>query len=187
MASAQGIRYGKAYVEIGANIDKLKSGLQSAKAAVQQWGSNLKAAGQQMMSAGLAMAAPIGLGVLQFATFEQAMARVRGLTGATEEDFVALSAEARRLGATTAFTAQDAANAMGNFAQAGLTVQEIMQATGPALDMAASGQLDMATASDILIKVMKGMKIPFSEAARVTDGGGGNKQGKFFGIRRREV
>src|SRR5690606_12326139 len=67
------------------------------------------------------------------------------------------------------FSASQAADAMGNFAQAGFKVNEIMGAIGPTLDLAAAGQLDMATASDITAKVMRGMGIEATELTGVVD------------------
>jgi TP901 family phage tail tape measure protein len=104
-----------------------------------------------------------------FADFEQAMARVQAVTGATTGDFARLSGEARRLGQTTIFSASQAAEAMGNFAVAGFSVDEIMGAMEPTLNLAAAGQLDMATASDITAKLMRGMGLDASDMTRAVD------------------
>jgi TP901 family phage tail tape measure protein len=114
-------------------------------------------------------AAILGGSVMAFAGFEQRMARVKALTNASKKDFQALWQQARKLGAETAFSADQAAEAMGNFAQAGFTVREISQAMGPTLDLAAAGQLDMATSSDIVSKVMRGMGLDATETAHAVD------------------
>src|SRR5690606_14808441 len=53
------------------------------------------------------------------ANFERGMNRVRGITGATGSDLDALSRQARDLGASTQFSATQAADAMGFLAMAG--------------------------------------------------------------------
>lgn len=52
------------------------------------------------------------------------MARVKALTGATGEQFTRLEQEAKRLGATTVFSASQAAEAMSSFALAGFSVDQ---------------------------------------------------------------
>lgn len=54
-------------------------------------------------------AAVIGGSIKAAADFEQGMARVKGITGATDEQFVDLQATARELGRTTRFTTMEAA------------------------------------------------------------------------------
>lgn len=104
-----------------------------------------------------------------FAEFEQRMARVQAVTGVTNRVFRSLWNEAKRLGATTAFSANQAAEAMGNFAVAGFKSHEIIKAMEPTLNLAAAGQLDMATASDIVAKTMKGMQLEADELTRAVD------------------
>ena len=77
------------------------------------------------------------------ANFEQAMARVKAVSGATGEDFKALSEQAEQLGRDTQFSASQAANAQELLARAGFKTNEII-ATMPSL-------LAMATAEVIWI------------------------------------
>lgn len=107
--------------------------------------------------------------VKTFANFEQRMARVQAVSGATAAQFEALSAKAQDMGRSTQFSASDAAEAMGNFAVAGFTVGEILNAISPTLNLAASGQLDMATSSDIVAKTMRGMGLDAEETTRAVD------------------
>jgi TP901 family phage tail tape measure protein len=97
------------------------------------------------------------------------MARVKAITSADGEEFSKLSTLAKKLGADTIFSAAQAAQAMGNFAQAGLSVNEILSATGPALDLAATAQIEIAQAADIATKVMRGMGIAVADLPRVID------------------
>ena len=147
MAGAQGIRAGKAYVELGVH-DKLTRGLRRAQKRLKAFGDGVRAAGMQMVRASAAAIVPFAASGVVFAGFEQRMARVKALTNASSRDFIRLSDEAKRLGETTVYSAAQAADAMSYFALAGYDTEQILKAIGPTLDMAAAGQLDVAEAAD---------------------------------------
>ena len=118
---------------------------------------------------GLALGAAIGGVVYQSANFEQAMARVRALTGATETDFAALEKTAKDLGRATVFTAKQAAEGMGFFALAGFEANEIIAAMPATTNLAAAGQLEMGQAADIAAKIMAGKGLTSSELTHAVD------------------
>jgi len=63
------------------------------------------------------------------AAFESSIARLGVVSGGTAEQMAKLEKQARELGATTLFTAQETANAQTFLAQAGFSAQEILKAT----------------------------------------------------------
>ena len=164
-----GIRAGKAYVEIGSRIDGLLSGFRTASQRLDSFGRSVRSLGVSLVGIGVAAKLPLAVASKQFADFESNMARVKAITGATGDEFDSLSKLAKQLGASTIFSAAQAAQAMGNFAQAGYSVQEIMQAVGPTLDLAATAQIDIAQAADIATKVMRGMGIAAEDLGGVVD------------------
>ncbi len=168
-AGAGAIRAGRAFVEITGDDAKLQRALKRAQTRLKTFGASVQAAGQSLVKVGAAAAAPFALSVLSFAKFEQAMARVQALTAATAPEFEALSAKAKELGVSTVYSATQAAQAMGYFAQAGFTVEEILGAIGPALNLAAAGQMDFAQAADISVKILRGMGLSVDEASRAMD------------------
>lgn len=91
--------------------------------------------------------------------FEKTMSRVGVLSQSTAEDQERLIDTAKRLGATTAFTAKQAADGMNFLALAGFKVNEIIRAMPATLNLAAAGQLEIAQAADITAKIMKGLGI----------------------------
>jgi len=91
--------------------------------------------------------------------FEKTMSRVGVLSQSTAEDQERLIDTAKRLGATTAFTAKEAADGMNFLALAGFKVNEIIRAMPATLNLAAAGQLEIAQAADITAKIMKGLGI----------------------------
>jgi len=168
-ASAQGIRAGLAFVELGVRDSALNKGLKAAESKVRAWGMAMTSLGAKLLVAGGAVAAPLGMAVKMTASFEQSMARVKALTNAGAGDFQAMWKEAERLGATTVYTAAQAAQTMGVFALSGMQANDIIAATGPTLDLAATGMMDLAAAADISMKVMKGMGLTTAELPRVVD------------------
>lgn len=103
------------------------------------------------------------------ADFEQSMARVRALTGASGAEFKKLESAARELGKTTQFSASQAAEAMAFFAQAGFDSTKIIEAMPATLNLAAAGQLEMGQAADIVAKIMGGMGLEAAELGNTVD------------------
>jgi TP901 family phage tail tape measure protein len=162
-ASAAGIRAGRAYVEMAV------TGLQKAERDLAAFGTSLKGVGKSFAGIGVGLTTPFVLASKQLESFESKMARVRAITNASDADFAKLGDKAKQLGLDTVFSASDAAEAMGNFAQAGFSVNEIMLAVGPTLDLAAAAQLDVATSADIASKIMRGMGISAGNLSGVVD------------------
>ncbi|GIW56331.1 MAG: hypothetical protein KatS3mg082_2735 [Nitrospiraceae bacterium] len=169
MAAATQIRAGSAFVELTVNDAKLVAGLKRARARLKAFGQSLSTLGSNLLRLGTITATPFALAAREFAGFEQAMARVRALTGASAADFAALKQQARELGKSTVFTASQAAEAMSFFALAGFDVQQILAAVAPTLSLAAAGQIEIAQAADIAAKIMAGMGIEAGELGRVVD------------------
>lgn len=124
------------------------------------------ATARKMLLVGTGLATGV---IAVFGLFEKRMARVQALTQATAEEFAALSTEARRLGSATVFSASQAAQAMGAFAQQGFKANEIIKSMNATLALAAAGQLDMGQAAAITAGIMKSMKLPVEELTRVAD------------------
>jgi TP901 family phage tail tape measure protein len=168
MPAAQGIRAGRAFVELGVS-DKLTSGLRRAQRRLRAFGDGVRALGTRLVGISAAVATPLAVSTSVFATFEQRMARVQALTGAAGKDFARLAAEAKRLGESTTFSASQAADAMSAFALAGYDVEQILKAIGPTLDLAAAGQLDVATGADIAAKIMAGLGLEAEQLGGAVD------------------
>ena len=103
------------------------------------------------------------------ANFEQAMARVKAVSGATGEDFKALSEQAEQLGRDTQFSASQAANAQELLARAGFKTNEIIATMPSLLAMATAEGMDLANASDIAASAIRGFGMDAEESGRVAD------------------
>lgn len=123
--------------------------------------------------AGAAAFAGVSLGVADtintFKDFEQGMANVRAISGATGEEFDELTATAKRLGETTMFSAAQAAEAMENLAMAGWKSKDIVAGMPGLLDLAAAGSVDLATAADVTSSALAQFSLDASESTRVAD------------------
>lgn len=169
MPAAGAIRAARAYVELFADDSKLVRGLRRAQAKLKAFGRSIQQFGRRLLSVGSLAAVPFALSAKTFASFESQMARVKALTGATEDQFTRLEREAKRLGASTVFSASQAAEAMSYFALAGFDVDQILGSIGPTLDLAAAGQIEIAQAADIAAKVMAGMGLSAEELGGAVD------------------
>lgn len=121
------------------------------------------------MAAGYLSFHTIKQAVKQFADFDDALKRTQALTGATAMQSMELEKQARDLGATTAFTASQVAIAQGNMGQAGLKVNQILEATPGILALASAGQVDLASATDMSISALNIFGLEASKATHVAD------------------
>jgi TP901 family phage tail tape measure protein len=83
--------------------------------------------------------------------FDEEMSRVQALTRLDKGDsqLAALRAQAKKLGAETAFTTRDAASGQAFLAMAGFTPQSIQAALPGVLNMALAGGMDLGESADI--------------------------------------
>ncbi len=122
-----------------------------------------------------ARAAMVGIGVAAVAStktiadFGQAMATVNAVTGASESQMAKLTAQARELGATTRFSATEAAEGMLFLARAGFEVNQIMGSIEGTLRLAQAGAIDLGSAADISSNILQAFGLEVREMTRVVD------------------
>ena len=145
--------------------------------AMRQATMSMKANAKKIESIGkqmtMKLTAPIalmgGMMLKSAADFERGMNSVRALTNATGQAFTDLRDQAMALGASTRFSATEAAAGMAFLAKAGFTTNEILKAMPDTLNLAAAAGLDLATAADIVSNIMKGMRVPVERLGYATD------------------
>ncbi len=115
-------------------------------------------------------------GISTIAGFERSMAQLQGVATASagslaeaQAQMVELEDAARNLGATTEFSASQAAEGLLFLSRAGFTVQESLQAIQPTINAALAGQVDFAQAADIVSNVIKQFELNASSATKVVD------------------
>jgi len=157
----------KSGVRAEKSVDKLgKTAAQSEK------GMSKMAASLKVVAGGLAGLAGIRVfsGMAStIAEFEQAMSNVSAVSGATGASLSALTEQAKELGATTKFSASEAAAGMEFLARAGFSANQVMTALPATLNLAAAGALGLGEAADIASNIMSGFAIAAEEMTRVSD------------------
>lgn len=169
MATAGAVKAGAAYVQFFGDDTRLIRTMRTLEIRLKTWGNSVTQMGKSLFAAGTAASIPLALSAKIFGTFESKMARVRALTNATTSEFKMLEEEAKKLGRDTVFSASQAAEAMSFFALAGFKVDQILMATGPTLNLAAAGMIDIAQAADISAKIMAGMGISANDLQGAVD------------------
>lgn len=112
----------------------------------------------------------VGAAALKSGTdFESAMSQVAATMGTTTDKIQDLSKFAQHMGATTAFSATQAAEGLNVLAQSGLTAEEQMKALPEVLNLAAAGNLSLADSSTYVVGTLKGFGKGMDYAKRVTD------------------
>lgn len=165
MATAQGIRAGRAYVELGASMDKLNRDLTQAQQRLNAWSSGARSA---MVSA-FAIATPIALATKTFAAFDDQMRLVQAVTGATGAQFEKLTEQAKELGRTTSWTAADAAQGMISLGRSGFKSNEIEASIAGVMDLARATGTEIGPATDIASNALRAFRLDASEMTRVVD------------------
>ena len=149
-----------------ADVNKMVS---AVGAKMQQMGASISGAGKKLAGIGLAGTAALGGMTRTFAGFDDAMAKVSALSGATGDDLLALRDKAKELGSTTKFSATQAAEGMNYLAMAGFDTNEILAGIPATLSLAAAGGLELAEAADIASDVGTMFGMSADEIARVSD------------------
>lgn len=117
---------------------------------------------------GTAIAAGIGKTISLAKTFDLSMRQVGVQTGQTGEELKKLSDLAMKMGADTAFSAQDASNAMLELAKGGLTAADIKAgALKTTMTLAAAGELEMASAAGYVTQAMNTFGLSAANANQV--------------------
>ena len=101
--------------------------------------------------------------------FEDAMARVKAVSNATKNEFKSMEDEAQRLGATTKYSATDAAGALENLVRNGLKPLEATKAVGKTLEFAQANTIELAEAADIATNVMNGFGKAVDDLGNIND------------------
>ena len=104
-----------------------------------------------------------------FTEFEFSMAKVRAISGATNEEFIKLTQSAKELGRTTFFTAKEVAELQVNFSKLGFSAEEIINLQGATLDLAMATGSDLARSAMVAGSAVRGFNLDAAEATRVVD------------------
>jgi len=103
------------------------------------------------------------------ADLEAKLSEVKAVSGATASEMVMLRKAAEDAGATTKFTATEAATALGNLTRAGISAKDAVVSLPAVLQLAQAGGIDLGKAAEYVTKTIMGMGLAFTDAGRVAD------------------
>jgi phage-related protein len=101
--------------------------------------------------------------------FDTSMSKVQAVSGATAEEMSALESKAEELGATTKFTATEAADAFGYMGMAGWKAQDMISGIDGVMNLAAAAGADLAVTSDIVTDSLTAFGKSAADAGRLAD------------------
>lgn len=143
-------------------------------------GDNISNAGKKILPVTAAVTAMGGASIQTAANFESSMSQVQATMGVTKESMTtldgqsvntmdALSKLAQEMGASTAFSATECAEALNYLALAGYDTQQMADTLPTVLNLAAAGGIDLASASDMVTDAMSALGMEVSDADVMVD------------------
>ncbi|WP_239646713.1 phage tail tape measure protein, partial [Bacillus zhangzhouensis] len=161
-------------------IKKMEAEIKRTSSSLYKMGQRMNTVGNKMRSTGASVAMTTGVAFAGLALplkeavqvgmdFEKQMSKVQAISGGTAQEIKKLEKQAMDLGATTIFTASQAADAQGFLAMAGFKANDIYAAMPGMLSLAAAGQLDLAAAADISSNMMQAFAMKAEEAGHAAD------------------
>ena len=103
------------------------------------------------------------------ADFAKQMSTLQAVSGASAEQMNALSESAKELGSTTQFTAIQVGELQTEFAKMGFSTQQILDSTKATLDLAASMEVDLASAAMLAGSTVNAFGLEAEDTQRVVD------------------
>lgn len=165
------------FVKIGADTSELKQGINESKGLVGGLGEGLKGAvtgglkmvGTAIGAATTAVGAFAASSVKVGSSFDSSMAQVAATMGKTVDEIGDLRQFAQDMGATTAFSATQAADALNYMALAGYDANQSMEMLPNVLNLAAAGDMELARASDMVTDAQSALGLSAEETTNLVD------------------
>lgn len=101
--------------------------------------------------------------------FEQAIAEVGAISGATAEELQLLSDKARSIGENTQLSATQGAEALKLLMQAGYDTNKAIATVDSTVNLSIASSMDLAEATSIVVSVMSAYGLEAEKSSRITD------------------
>lgn len=167
------IDVGTLVMKVDADTKKFQKGVSVVNKGMKAVGSAVKTAGKVIaVGATVAAGAVTAIGVSSVNAskeFDTAMSKVGAITQATEAEMASLEKTAMDLGASTAFSATEAAEGMKFLGMAGFETNQVIAAMPGLLDLAAASGSELGITADIVSDAMSAMKMEASETSKFAD------------------
>lgn len=143
-------------------------------------GDNISSAGQKLIPVTAGVTALGTASVTTAANFESSMSQVQATMGITKDSMSkvngqsvntmdTLSKLAKKMGAETAFSASECAEALNYLALAGYDTEQMCNTLPTVLNLAAAGDIALADASDMVTDAMSALGMGVDEAETMVD------------------
>ena len=175
-----GVDLGSIVAHLKLEMNDFNSNLNKAKDAIDSTSNNFRgveAAGKSFSSVGKFLTAGVTTPVIAIgssvvktqAQFQDAMAKVQALSGASGKELTLLENTAKKMGSTTVFSASECADALGYMALAGWDANQSSSALPGVLNLAAASSMDLADASDMVTDYLSAFGMKASDAGKMAD------------------
>ena len=155
---------------VAANIKGLEAGLGKANKSLKSFASNAARVGSTLSFGVSAPLTALGKSAFDtFSQFENSMTKVMTVTGATAEEMNMLTSEAKRLGATTQFTAAQVSDLQLTLGRKGFDPTAIKNMEGSILDLALATGEDLSLAANTVASSLNAFNLESDEAGRVAN------------------
>lgn len=169
MATAQGIRAGRAFVELFADDTKLVRGLRQAEKRLKAFGNGVRRLGLKMAGLGTAVAAPMVASGKVFGDFENQMKMVSTMLAEPEKYMDAFSRGIRKLSVNFGESTDVLAKGLYDLLSASVDPAHALDVLAVATKSAKGGMTDTAVAVDGLTSVLNAFQMSADQAGHVAD------------------
>ena len=166
---ATGVKFADAFLNIILDDKKAIRGLKNMQRRLNAVGQTMSCVGSAGLKMGASIAAGAAIAVATFIGFDDQMRVVQAVSGATAEEFAALTEEAKRLGATTSFSASQVAAGMAELGRAGFDPTQILGATESVLALSRATDTELPRATEIAGAALRGFGLEVDQMGRVAD------------------
>lgn len=157
---------GKIVIETGLDTKGIETGLKKVS-SIAKTGIATTVTAISGMSTALAGVA--GYSIKVGSSFEAGMSKVQAVSGASNEQLQRLNDKAKEMGATTKFSATEAADAMNYMAMAGWKTEDMLNGIDGIMNLAAASGEDLATTSDIVTDALTAFGLTAQDSTHFAD------------------
>ena len=157
---------GKIVIETGLDTKGIETGLKKVSSIAK---TGIATAVTAISGMSTALAGVAGYSIKVGSSFEAGMSKVQAVSGASNEQLQRLSDKAKEMGATTKFSATEAADAMNYMAMAGWKTEDMLNGIDGIMNLAAASGEDLATTSDIVTDALTAFGLSASDSTHFAD------------------
>ncbi|MBN1043736.1 phage tail tape measure protein [Clostridium botulinum] len=150
-------------------MQDLGSGIQNAGDKMQKTGQVFSATGASLLKLSAPVVAFSAYAIKVGTDFEYAMKKVQATSGATQQELNVLTEKAKEMGATTKWSASDAADGLNYMAMAGWKTEQMVAGLEPIMNLATAAGTDLALTSDIVTDALTAFGLKAEDTGHFTD------------------